>query len=271
MNHRLWGGTIAALACATLAGGMAAAGEHVWVSADGERHDLAHGNAIFLAEDGDSFDVAELADGETRTFGSGEKQVVATREGDRVTIRRAATADDAEMSVVCLIGSDTCRIMSLAGDPAKIAIMVRKERECVSGDDDCDLDLDVDVLSAGDGAQKIIVKTIECGDSSDCAHVEAIVDSAEAHAEHEVTVRQLGLSEGGKQGLFITEGGDVHVLTVSPDTVTLRCPEGDTTMRVSKEEADEVFLCPKHALSLEKQEPRTIRIKTKDVRRDEVH
>jgi len=32
----------------------------------------------------------------------------------------------------------------------------------------------------------------------------------------------------------------------------LRCPEGDTTMRVKKEEVDEVFLCPKHSLPLEK-------------------
>ena len=39
----------------------------------------------------------------------------------------------------------------------------------------------------------------------------------------------------------------------SKDTVALSCPEGDTSMHVSKEEADDVFLCPKHSLPLEPQ------------------
>ena len=36
------------------------------------------------------------------------------------------------------------------------------------------------------------------------------------------------------------------------EEVVLRCPEGDTTMRVDLDEADETYLCPKHSLPLEK-------------------
>jgi hypothetical protein len=45
-------------------------------------------------------------------------------------------------------------------------------------------------------------------------------------------------------------GGKMHMLHT--DGATLACPEGDATIHVKKEEANDVFLCPKHSVPMEK-------------------
>jgi hypothetical protein len=60
-----------------------------------------------------------------------------------------------------------------------------------------------------------------------------------------------------------------NVMFISEDArISLRCPEGDTTMRVEKEEAEDVFLCPKHSVPLEKVEFKgrvhEIKVRTKE-------
>ena len=54
------------------------------------------GGAMFIHQEGaERFDVSDLADGETRVFGTGAKQVSATRTGDIVTLSREEN-DDAQ-------------------------------------------------------------------------------------------------------------------------------------------------------------------------------
>ena len=61
--------------------------------------------------------------------------------------------------------------------------------------------------------------------------------------------------------------GDM-VFISTDDKITLRCPEGDTTMRVEKTEAEDVFLCPKHSVPLEKVKTKgrvhEIKVRTKE-------
>ena len=62
---------------AVLFTGLVSAGDAQWVAKDGEMVELhAHANAMFISDEGgEPFDLAELRDGETRTFGEGQKQV----------------------------------------------------------------------------------------------------------------------------------------------------------------------------------------------------
>ena len=47
--------------------------------------------------------------------------------------------------------------------------------------------------------------------------------------------------------------------------VHLRCPEGDSTIHVDKEEAGDVFLCPKHSVPMEQiKSPRLMEIMIDD-------
>jgi hypothetical protein len=62
------------------------------------------------------------------------------------------------------------------------------------------------------------------------------------------------------------------VFIAKDDKVSLRCPEGDTTMRVDKSEAEDVFLCPKHSVPLEQVKSKgrvhEIKVRTKEEPKD---
>lgn len=51
-------------------------------------------------------------------------------------------------------------------------------------------------------------------------------------------------------------GGDGEEIDIEAfhEGIIMRCPEGDTTMMIDEAEKDEVFLCPKHNVPLEKVE-----------------
>ena len=97
------------------------------------------------------------------------------------------------------------------------------------------------------------------------------------HGEgHAIIELKAGMGEDGEV-IVIGEGGEWvgdhcphgNVMFISEDSKTvLRCPEGDTTMRVEKEEAEDVFLCPKHSVPLEKVESKgrvhEIKVRTKE-------
>jgi len=48
------------------------------------------------------------------------------------------------------------------------------------------------------------------------------------------------------------DGGTRRIVVRSGSQASLRCPEGDVTMVVDRDEADETYLCPKHAVPLER-------------------
>ena len=75
-----------------------------------------------------------------------------------------------------------------------------------------------------------------------------------------IVIRRIG--EGsGDENVFVTSGGDENVFVTGigahlirelhGDGVVLRCSEGDATITVDKEEAEETFLCPKHSTPME--------------------
>jgi len=73
---------------------------------------------------------------------------------------------------------------------------------------------------------------------------------------------------GGDEEVIVSKGeGDKHVVRVmrikESDGKLLRCPEGDVTMTLKKDETNSGYRCPKHNLALEevKGEPhRVVRI-----------
>ena len=77
--------------------------------------------------------------------------------------------------------------------------------------------------------------------------------------EEEFHVIHVG--EKGEKNITIDvmkEGGEPHVIKMihkgdhdHGDKVVLHCPEGDTTMVIDKENAEEIYLCPKHNVELE--------------------
>ena len=253
--------------------------KNVWVSADGDHHSV-HGNMMFIGEEGDAFDLSDLADGETRIFGTGEKQVSVTRTGDAATITRRASGDESGMEITCRLGQDTCKVITDDGDPEKVMIMIQKTRECVNGEGDCDAHAEMmDVGVFGGDAQTIVIrKTVECDDDGNCT--EDVSQMGHPHGEGHAVIEMI--TDGGQGGDVIVVGeggnwvgdhakGDV-VFIAADDKISLRCPEGDTTMRVEKTEGDAVFLCPKHSVPLEKVKTKgsvhEIKVRTKEAPKD---
>ena len=99
-------------------GTLAVAGENVWVSRGGTQHHLGGGTAMFI-EDGEGFDVTELRDGETRTFGEGPKRITATRDGEEVHLSRPASGKKGSLDVVCRVGRDSCKVVDLRRRPGE--------------------------------------------------------------------------------------------------------------------------------------------------------
>lgn len=210
----------------------AAAGE--WVPKDGQAHAVAAGmHAVFLGDEGgERFDLADLRDGETRLFGEGDKQLTARRSGDEVVLSRPPRGDESELRIVCRLSSDRCSVVTFDDAPEKVLLIVEKTRECVGDAAECTAagEIDVDVLSGiGEPGAHVFLHKVECtGD--DCAESEDVRAIAGIGGPHTIKI----LRSGG------------------PDEVSLRCPEGDTTMRVERSEAEKTYLCPKHSLPLKK-------------------
>jgi len=60
----------------------------------------------------------------------------------------------------------------------------------------------------------------------------------------------------------------VHVIRLGDASVTLRCPEGDTTMRLDKDEVVGNYFCPQHNVELEKVEAHLPLVRKIEVRTD---
>ena len=243
MSTRRIGIAIAGLAL--LLGGWAALAADetkVWVTSDNEEiHIAGAGHMMIDAADAEAFDVSDMADGESRTFGEGEHQVTVTRDGDEVTISHPGDSGTSE--VICQISTDSCQILSVDGDQTQNMYVIRKSAECEGGEGDC-LDIMTSVGAIAGGEHNVMVMTVDCDGEEDCVH--SIHPAGDAMVDVMKTVVLAGDGEGAGQYVYITTG----------DKVTLRCPEGDATITVDKDEADETFLCPKHSVPLEKVEPK---------------
>lgn len=226
-------------------------------------------NMLVVADEGETIDLSVLNDGETRIFGSGDKQLTAVRDGGVVTISRDAAGADKPLSIQCRLATDVC-LVTTDEDQERVMVKVERKRECVSGVGDCE-ELDVHVVAPHSGVHsehQVWVEALGDCAGSDCENrtIEVVV-SEDNPGEKEIVIigedgeRHVLVGPGAKRRAFFGEGhGAPHVVHVGDDGhVTLRCPEGDSTLRVTREEAEETFLCPKHSKVMEKTEIETHR------------
>ena len=219
-----------------------------WVSDDGHAMAIHSGHAMFISDEGgENFDLSDLRNGESRTFGEGDKQITATRMDDVVTINRDARGDEKALQIKCAVDQDTCQVITFDDDPEKVMIVVKKTRSCINDVGDCDatVDITLDRLGNLDGSQvHAIVRKIKCDDEGNCEETEDVVGHG-GHGLVEVIADFDGTDPHGN--VMILESGEAAF-----GQTTLRCPEGDSTVRVDAEEADDTFLCPKHSVPMEK-------------------
>ena len=267
MKRLIQGFALASLVL-VLAAGSTPAGEGKWVTQSGQVHAIHGGNAFFVSDDdAERFDLSDLKDGETRTFGAGPRAVTVSRTGDEATITRGGSGDDVSaIDITCRLNDDTCTVLTFPNDPEKVMVAIEKERTCINGAGDCD-------FSFGDGEGHIVVD-IDCdaSDAADCSELHAIHLQGLAELHENFTVETTGDEDGGPSRIVIRRiGGDgaeednvfvtrmdvssvsaMHqVLALHGDSVMLRCSEGDATIMVEKDEADDTFLCPKHSTPME--------------------
>lgn len=192
----------AALSLAVL---PALAGGGVWVSNDGTRHEV-HGRTLLVGESGDGkvFDVAELADGETRVFGTGVKQIVASRRGDLVTLTRESEAGrHPGLDLECRVDADTCQVITFEDDPDRVLVMAEKVRRCDNGVGDCDED---PVRFGERGTAVFVEKRVDCGDTESCGDIVHLTDDSGADAT--AFLRHFD----GHGMAFIRIDGDLHTM-----------------------------------------------------------
>ena len=128
-------------------------------------------------------------------------------------------------------------------------LIIERTRECVDGESDCEM---VDISQFGDLATHLSLrKIVECGGGGECeALIEHVGDGP--HARGDVKIEIVGDEASSDDVLIIRRLGlDGPNLFFSDSKVSLACPEGDASLRVDKEEADDVFLCPKHSVPME--------------------
>ena len=150
---------ILTFAVALLLAGAATAGGGVWVSDDGAEHKIGS-HAIFFDDDGEAYDLAELEDGETRVFGSGDKQITASRDGDIIAIDSSDGGDEHGIRIECEVGRDSCKVMTFGENDEKVALMIKKRH---SGQHL--MTIDEEILHGEHGEATIVITQV-----GDCEH-----------------------------------------------------------------------------------------------------
>ena len=72
------------------------------------------------------FNLADLADGESRTFGEGDHAITATRHGDDVTITYKGEDKAGVHTLHCAVGRDNCYATTFSGDGKATMVMLSK-------------------------------------------------------------------------------------------------------------------------------------------------
>lgn len=214
---------------------------------------LAAGGSWVSSDDGESFDLKDLADGETRTFGSGDDEIRATRSGDTIRIEVPGDDDAKMIELQCGDDDDECRVHVHGHDGANV-VMIRRDGH---GDHKT---VEVRRIVTGEGDHEVLVD------------VDEIVRSVTA-AVGDIHVMAVG--EGGGENVWITDEGENIVIEelagphgnlmfIGEPGEMVRCPEGDTTMRLDEADKDQSFYCPKHKVLMEKVDrPQVHRIEVK--------
>lgn len=181
-------------------------------------------------------DLSELGDGETRTFGTGEDVITATREGDVIRITLPRGDGDDERVIDCKLGGPSQCYAFTRGGSAGVKMVV------VSGDGPGQLEKKIDVIAIGSGDGEKVFRTAD---------------------SHVILLRNPGDGEAEVETLIGSSGHPIELL--GHGKRVLRCPEGDTTMSIEEDDAL-TYYCPKHNVELEEVEgPRlfsTIEIRT---------
>lgn len=190
------------------------------------------------------FNLADLANGETRTFGEGDHAITATRRGDDIEV--TFTADDGKsrnQTLHCTVGKDSCYAYAVSeGGEGHVVVL---SKTGASAGKDGEKELTKVVLADGtpdarqlmvfaaddeDGSQ-VVIK----GDGEGMTWITTDVETAE------VAGGGTAAHPGMKVIKVVAEGGSV-----------LRCPEGDATLTLKKgEEKTGPYFCPRHNLKME--------------------
>jgi hypothetical protein len=193
---------------------------------DVHRHGGGGKNSFF--GDGDPFDLSELADGETRYFGPREREVAVTRTGDEVVM--TLTGDDGEQhEIKCNVAQDGCFMLTSDDDDRAAIMIMSSERLHGHGEGEFLFTAGGDADIAAEG-ERIVIRTLGAGDNEfffgdHALHWEADSEGAPGHRK------------------FIQ-------MLAHPGSM-VRCPEGDTTMRLEKDESAQGYYCPRHNLLME--------------------
>jgi hypothetical protein len=166
--------------------------------------------------DGERVDLSELQDGETRFFHAGDRQLIAARTGDSVALTLEGPEGE-EKTFDCDLATTRCFVVEPREADGRLMILMERTQEGAADHEIFELALAP--AGAGDGEQTI-----------------------------DVVVQAEG------EGTGAAEHGAHHALALDAAGGTLlRCPEGDTTMRLGPGEEDAgPFRCPRHGIELEK-------------------
>jgi hypothetical protein len=219
----------------------------------------------------EKFNLADLADGESRTFGEGDHAVTATRKGGEITITlRSDSPKGGKETFTCAVGKDHCYVMTRGEDGKGQVVVLSKSdagkdgkktvttRVVASGDSAGEKN--IMVFTPDDGDENVIIKELEPGMKWVTSQVDVDDDSGEViiHSDGEgMAVVTTDISE--------TEPGVKVIRIVAEGGTVLRCPEGDATLTLKKgEEKTGPYFCPRHNLKMEPaKEPVIIKEKVK--------
>ena len=165
-------------------------------------------------------DLSTLSDGETRTFGSGDHTITATRKGESVAIGLPGDENGRVKTIDCRLGDSGGCFAFTTGDSAGIKVVA------VEGEGDDSIRRKVEVVRIGEGDGGVF-------------------------ADHEarVIVLQGDAGDDAQWESLIDLGGVGQVMRLPGADRILRCPEGDTTMRLDEDDTA-TYSCPRHNLEL---------------------
>ncbi|GEM_PF-5575649 len=179
---------------------------------------------------GDVVKLEKLEDGETRVIREGDPEITATRDGRTIRIVTKNDGSEQEIMEVLCTGSDGCDdkiLVRLDSDAAEdLDILTKVISSTIS----------YESLSGDDGAspKKHVFVFQGAGENDDASNVFS--------GSHQIFLSQAGGEEAG-----------ILQKLRSP---LLRCPEGDATLRITEEDAEQAFFCPRHGIEMEKSNPR---------------
>lgn len=174
---------------------------------------VSAGNGVWVSDDGNSFDLSDLEDGETKFFGNGDKQITATRNGDTISIDSPGDGDGRSVKIECTAGQDDCRVMTLGENDKKVALMIKKGHAGHHL-----MSIDENVVIGENGETTITITQIgDCEDDGDAGCIgEMIVEviaSADDHdSSHNIWVSGAG-SHHGRHTMMVTDGATQYDLS----------------------------------------------------------